>query len=182
MANIIKRHQNIYLNCCIFGPAMENHQKNAAGNQIIFDYLARLYRYPKDYAALAYLSQLNQAYCMKVGIEHFRRSMPRTMGALYWQINDCWPVFSWSSLEFGGRWKALHYAARRFFAPALVSAHVPGDEHAGKGNFAVVSYADAGRDLLVNEIGTYSGNVLIPAGLVLLAVSADGKWSFTVPT
>lgn len=119
----------------VFGPAMENHQKNAAGNQIIFDYVSRLYRYPKDYASLAYLSQLNQAYCMRVGIEHFRRSMPRTMGALYWQINDCWPVFSWSSLEFGGRWKALHYEARRFFAPALVSAHVPGDETAGKGNY-----------------------------------------------
>lgn len=119
----------------VFGPAMENHQKNAAGNQIIFDYVSRLYRYPKDYAALAYLSQLNQAYCMRIGIEHFRRSMPRTMGALYWQLNDCWPVFSWSSLEFGGRWKALHYEARRFFAPALVSAHVPGDEKAGKGNY-----------------------------------------------
>jgi beta-mannosidase len=119
----------------VFGPAMENHQKNAAGNQIIFDYVSRLYRYPKEYASLAYLSQLNQAYCMRVGIEHFRRSMPRTMGALYWQLNDCWPVFSWSSLEFGGRWKALHYEARRFFASALVSAHVPGDEKAGKGNY-----------------------------------------------
>jgi len=119
----------------VFGPAMENHQKNAAGNQIISDYVSRLYRYAKDYPSLSYLSQLNQAYCMRIGIEHFRRSMPRTMGALYWQLNDCWPVFSWSSLEFGGRWKALHYEARRFFAPALVSAHVPGDEKAGLGNY-----------------------------------------------
>jgi len=118
----------------VFSPAMENHQKNGAGNQIILDYISRLYRFPKDYAALSYLSQLNQAWCMKVGIEHFRRSMPRTMGALYWQINDCWPVASWSSLEFGGRWKALQYAARRFFAPALVSAHVPGEETVGIGN------------------------------------------------
>lgn len=119
----------------IFGPEMENHQKNAAGNLIILDYVSRLYRFPKDYASLAYLSQLNQAYCMKIGVEHFRRSMPRTMGALYWQLNDCWPVASWSSLEFGGAWKALHYEARRFFAPALVSVHVPGDEWAGKGNY-----------------------------------------------
>ncbi|HEX8234413.1 MAG TPA: glycoside hydrolase family 2 protein [Abditibacteriaceae bacterium] len=126
----------------VFGPAMENHQKNAAGNQIIFDYVSRLYRYPKDYNSLSYLSQLNQAYCMKVGIEHFRRSMPRTMGALYWQLNDCWPVFSWSSLEFGGRWKALHYEARRFFAPALVSAHVPGDEKAGVGNYLTSTIHD----------------------------------------
>jgi beta-mannosidase len=57
------------------------------------------------------------------------------MGALYWQLNDCWPVASWSSLEFTGRWKALHYLARRFFAPVLVCAHVPGDETAGIGNY-----------------------------------------------
>ena len=112
----------------VFAPAMENHQKNGAGNQIILDYISRLYRFPKDFESLSYLSQLNQLYCLKVGIEHFRRSMPRTMGALYWQLNDCWPVFSWSSVEFGGKWKALHYGARRFFGPALVSAHVPGDE------------------------------------------------------
>jgi beta-mannosidase len=112
----------------IFSPAMENHQKNGGGNAIILDYISRLYRFPKDYPSLAYLSQLNQAYCMKTGIEHFRRSMPRTMGALYWQLNDCWPVFSWSSLEFGGKWKALHYWAKRFFAPTLVTAHVPGEE------------------------------------------------------
>lgn len=115
----------------VFGTAMENHQKSRAGNAIILDYVSRLYRFPKDYAGLAYLSQLNQAYCMRVGIEHFRRSMPRTMGALYWQLNDCWPVFSWSGIEFGGRWKALHYEARRFNAPLLVSAHQPGDEWAG---------------------------------------------------
>ncbi len=118
----------------VFSPAMENHQKNGAGNQTILDYVSRLYRMPRDYETLSYLSQLNQLWCMKVGIEHFRRSMPRTMGALYWQLNDCWPVFSWSSVEFGGKWKALHYGARRFFAPALVSAHVPGDETVGVGN------------------------------------------------
>ena len=55
-------------------------------------------------------------------------------GRPHWQLNDCWPGFSWSSLEFGGRWKALHFAARRFFAPVLVSAHVPGEERAGMGN------------------------------------------------
>jgi beta-mannosidase len=143
----------------VFGPAMENHQKNAAGNQIIFDYVARLYRYPKDYAALAYLSQLNQAYCMKVGIEHFRRSMPRTMGALYWQINDCWPVFSWSSLEFGGRWKALHYAARRFFAPALVSAHVPGDEKAGKGNYITNTIHEVNIYTVYDGVAAQDGTV-----------------------
>jgi beta-mannosidase len=119
----------------IFGPAMENHQKNGGGNKIILDYIAESYRFPKDQASLVYLSQLNQALCMQVGVEHYRRNMPRSMGALYWQLNDCWPGASWSGLEFTGRWKALHHVARRFFAPALVSAHVPGEETRRIGNY-----------------------------------------------
>ncbi|HEY9155881.1 MAG TPA: glycoside hydrolase family 2 protein, partial [Opitutaceae bacterium] len=119
----------------VFDAEMENHQKNRGGNQVILDYVSRRYRFPKNQAALIYLSQLNQAYCMQVGVEHYRRLMPRCMGALYWQLNDCWPVASWSSIEFTGRWKALHYCARRFNAPSLVSAHVPGDETAGISNY-----------------------------------------------
>ncbi|HEX2854376.1 MAG TPA: glycoside hydrolase family 2 protein [Opitutaceae bacterium] len=119
----------------VFGPAMENHQKNRGGNQVILDYVSRRYRFPKSQADLIYLSQLNQAHCMQIGVEHYRRLMPHCMGALYWQLNDCWPVASWSSIEFTGRWRALQHVARRFFAPALVSAHVPGDEGAGIGNY-----------------------------------------------
>ena len=112
----------------IFSPAFETHQKNGGGNATILHYIGQLYRFPADYDSLAYLSQLNQAHCMRVGIEHFRRIMPRCMGALYWQINDCWPAASWSSLDHGGRWKSLHHEARRFFAPVLLSAHIPGTE------------------------------------------------------
>ncbi|MEO7414768.1 MAG: glycoside hydrolase family 2 protein [Opitutaceae bacterium] len=119
----------------VFGAAMENHQKNRGGNQVILDYVSRRYRFPKSQEALIYLSQLNQAYCMQTGVEHYRRQMPHCMGALYWQLNDCWPVASWSSIEFTGRWRALQHVARRFFAPALVSAHVPGDESSGIGNY-----------------------------------------------
>ena len=119
----------------VFGPTMTNHQKNRFGNQIILDYVSRQYRFPKDQDALIFLSQLNQAECMRVGVEHYRRSMPRCMGALYWQLNDCWPVASWSSLEFSGRWKALHHLARRFFAPAIASAHVPGEEETITNNY-----------------------------------------------
>ena len=119
----------------VFGPTMTNHQKNRFGNQIILDYVSRQYRFPKDQDALLFLSQLNQADCMQVGVEYYRRNMPRCMGALYWQLNDCWPVASWSSLEFSGRWKALHHVARRFFAPALVSAHVPGEEETTTNNY-----------------------------------------------
>ena len=119
----------------VFGPVMENHQKNRAGNQIILDYVSRRYRFPKSQDDLIYLSQLNQAYCMQTGVEHYRRQTPRCMGALYWQLNDCWPVASWSSIEFTGRWKALHFLARRFFAPALATAFVPGDETTTIGNY-----------------------------------------------
>ena len=131
----------------VFGPLMENHQKNRAGNQIILDYVSRRYRFPESQAALIYLSQLNQAHCMQVGVEHYRRNMPHCMGALYWQLNDCWPVASWSSIEFTGKWKALHHLARRFFAPALVSAHVPGDEETIIGNY---------RTTTVNEVHLYT--------------------------
>jgi beta-mannosidase len=131
----------------VFGATMENHQKNRAGNQIILDYVSRRYRFPRGQEELIYLSQLNQALCMQMGVEHWRRNMPRCMGALYWQLNDCWPVASWSSIEFTGRWKALHHAARRFFAPALVSAHVPGDEAPTIGNY---------RDTTVREVHIYT--------------------------
>jgi beta-mannosidase len=118
----------------VFSRVMENHQKNGGGNATMLHYMAQRYRYASGYANLAYLSQLNQAYCMKVGIEHFRHRMPQTMGAVYWQLNDCWPVASWSSLEFGGRWKALHHEARRFFAPSLVYLRTAGDVVIGRYN------------------------------------------------
>jgi beta-mannosidase len=118
----------------VFGPAMENHQKHPVGNALIFQYIAYRYRFPNDFAALVYLSQVNQAFCIATMVEHQRSGMPRTMGSLYWQLNDCWPVFSWSGIDFGGQWKALHYAARRFYAPALVSFKLIGEETTGRIN------------------------------------------------
>ncbi len=70
------------------------------------------------------MSQVLQAEGIKIGAEHFRRSRPETMGSIFWQLNDCWPVASWSSIDYYGRWKALQYYARRFYAPILVSPHV----------------------------------------------------------
>ena len=119
----------------MFGNVMEDHQKNKGGNQVILDYVSRRYRFPRNQESLIYLSQLNQVHCVQTGVAHYRRNMPRCMGALYWQLNDCWPVASWSSIEFTGRWRALHHAARRFFAPAYVSVHVPGDEIFGTNNY-----------------------------------------------
>jgi beta-mannosidase len=82
------------------------------------------YPEPKDFASFLYASQVLQAEGIKIGAEHFRRSRPETMGSIFWQLNDCWPVASWSSIDYYGRWKALQYYARRFYAPLLVSPHV----------------------------------------------------------
>jgi beta-mannosidase len=143
----------------IFGAAMENHQKNRAGNQIILDYVSRRYRFPKSQDDLIYLSQINQAHCMQVGVEHWRRHMPHCMGALYWQLNDCWPVASWSSIEFTGHWRALHHAARRFFAPLLVSAHVPGDETTITGNYRRSTVAEVHLHTVSDAPATVRGRL-----------------------
>ena len=108
----------------IFTPVMLAHQKNNEGNALIHDYLLRDYSEPKDFASFLYVSQVLQAEGIKIGAEHFRRSRPETMGSIFWQLNDCWPVASWSSIDYFGRWKALQYYARRFYAPILVSPHV----------------------------------------------------------
>jgi len=108
----------------IFTPVMFAHQKNNEGNEIIHNYLLKDYAEPKDFASFLYVSQVLQAEGIKIGAEHFRRSRPETMGSIFWQLNDCWPVASWSSIDYYGRWKALQYYARRFYAPILVSPHV----------------------------------------------------------
>ncbi|MDO4305487.1 MAG: glycoside hydrolase family 2 protein [Eubacteriales bacterium] len=105
----------------IFSYVMEKHQRNYGANGKIMNYMQQMYRYPTDFETVLYASQLLQADAIRYGVEHFRRNRGRCMGAVYWQINDCWPVISWSSIEFGGRWKALHYYAKRFFAPVMIS-------------------------------------------------------------
>ncbi len=105
----------------IFTPVMLDHQKNKEGNDIIHDYLLRDYPEPKDFPSFLYASQVLQAEGVKEGAEHMRRNRPRIMGSLFWQLNDCWPVASWSSIDYYGRWKALQYYARRFYSPILVS-------------------------------------------------------------
>lgn len=106
----------------IFSYVMEKHQRNAAANGKILGYLAQMYLYPTSFPRLIYASQLLQAEAIRYGVEHFRRNRGRCMGTVYWQLNDCWPVASWASIDYYGRFKALHYFAKRFFAPLLLSA------------------------------------------------------------
>ena len=106
----------------IFSYVMEKHQKNGSANGKILYYLSENFKYPRDFESLIYTSQLLQAEAIKFGVEHWRRNRGRCMGAIYWQLNDCWPVASWAGIDYFGRWKALHYFARRFFAPVMLSA------------------------------------------------------------
>jgi beta-mannosidase len=120
----------------IFTPVMLAHQKNTEGNSIIHDYMLKYYSEPRDFPSFLYASQVLQAEGIKVGAEHLRRIRPRAMGSIFWQLNDCWPVASWSSIDYFGRWKALQYYARRFYSPLLVSPHVE------DGNFNVYVISD----------------------------------------
>ncbi|MFK2903083.1 glycoside hydrolase family 2 protein [Dyella ginsengisoli] len=106
----------------IDSPVMRAHQKfdHGNGNQRLLLYVRRGYGEPKDFAAFAYLSQVMQADGIELAVDHLRSARPRSMGALYWQLNDVWPGASWSSIDVHGRWKALQFRARQFYAPVRV--------------------------------------------------------------
>jgi beta-mannosidase len=142
---------------------MQAHQKNKGGNERILTYMLREYREPKDFASFVYLSQVQQAEIIKIGAEHLRRQRPRTMGSIYWQLNDCWPVASWASIDYYGRWKALHYYARRFYDDVLISPFL----HDDKVEVYVVS------DKLQPLSGTIKMRLLDFSGNVLLEQTKD---------
>ena len=138
----------------VTSPVMEHHQRHRSGNAIIIDFLTREFRMPTRFDDFCYLSQVNQGRAMKTAIEHWRRIKPRCMGTLYWQLNDDWPVASWSSIDWCLRWKALHYMARRFNAPLLGSVT---DDDAGLRLWATSDVAEALRGTWRVEAWTFAG-------------------------
>ena len=100
---------------------MNAHQKASLGTGNLMKYVEDYYQTNDDFDSVVVLSQIMQAEAIRFAVETHRRNMPYCMGTLYWQFNDCWPVISWSSIDYGGNWKALHYAAKKFFNPLLVS-------------------------------------------------------------
>jgi beta-mannosidase len=102
-------------------PVLTWHQRSPKGNEKIRDMINTYFNPPKDWESSLWLSQILQGYGIKLGAEYWRQTMPKSMGCVFWQYNDCWPGISWSSVDYFGRWKALHYMARRFYAPILVS-------------------------------------------------------------
>ncbi len=100
--------------------ASKNHQKHPTGYETINEYMERDYLLPKNFEDYLYVSQLLQARGMKIAIEAHRKNKPYCMGTLYWQFNDCWPVTSWSSIDFYGNWKAVQYQVKRSFENVLL--------------------------------------------------------------
>ncbi|MDE1986812.1 MAG: glycoside hydrolase family 2 protein [Alphaproteobacteria bacterium] len=111
----------------IFSEVLKSHQRSSIGNGTIQKYMARDYKVPKDFRQFLYVGQVLQAEGIKTAMEAHRAHMPYCMGSLFWQINDCWPVASWSSIDYYGRWKAQQYFARKSFAPELVTSWIDGD-------------------------------------------------------
>ena len=142
----------------IHSVTMQSHQKNNGGNDRILTYMLREYREPENFESYVYLSQVQQAEIIKIGAEHLRRQRPRVMGSLYWQLNDCWPVASWASIDYYGRWKALQYYAKKFYADTIVSPF----EHDGKIDVYVVA------DSLTPQTGTIRTRLLDFSGKVCL--------------
>jgi beta-mannosidase len=141
-------------------PIMDWHQRSSGdGNKKISDMLERYFQPAKDFDSALWLSQILQGYGIKTGAEFWRQNMPKSMGCIYWQFNDCWPVTSWSSVDYYGRWKALHYLARHFYAPVLVS----GLENTT--NQSVAIYATS--DLLKSASGKLTWEVTDAQGTTL---------------
>ena len=162
----------------IQSPVMMAHQRHPRGNQLIKEYMLREYPEPKDFESFLYVSQVLQAEGIKVGAEHLRRIMPRNMGSLYWQLDDCWPVASWSSIDYYGRWKALQYYARHFYSPLLLSPHVEAENL----NFYVVSDLVNPAKAVINvELRDLDGAQLTTLRKDVVVTPLQSKSYFEVP-
>ena len=163
----------------INSPVMMAHQRHPRGNQLIREYMLREYPEPKDFESFLYVSQVLQAEGMKIGAEHLRRIMPHNMGSLYWQINDCWPVASWSSIDYTGRWKALQYYARRFYSEILVSPH---EENGNINVFVVSDRVQLAPAQLNLRLLDFKGNELWGQQQRIQIAPLTSKSYFTIPT
>lgn len=162
----------------IFSKVMESHQKNGSANGKILYYLSENFLYPRDFEDLLYVSQILQGIAIKFGVEHWRRHRGRCMGALYWQLNDNWPVASWSSIDYYGRWKALHYMAKNFYEDiagslmregSLVEAHIQNETLSDSKCNIEVSLKR--MDFTVIDKNIY--NVTVPALLAVKVMDKD---------
>lgn len=137
---------------------IEAHQKHARGTRLIEDFMEKYFCVPTDLEEYVFVSQLSQMYGICIAVDAHRREKPRNMGSLYWQLNDSWPVVSWSSIDYFGRWKALHYNLKRYFSPVLIGMDtIKGSKHA----FWIVNELPQtiNADLLI-DLRSFDGSVL----------------------
>ncbi len=141
----------------IFSEVMKAHQRSSIGNGTIANYMKRHYKDPKDFPSFLYVGQLLQARGIKTAIQAQRKARPYCMGSLYWQLDDCWPVASWSGIDYYGRWKALHYAVKKAFDDYLIVPELIND------SVMVSLISDKYKDTSVKFkliLFDFSGNVL----------------------
>ena len=149
---------------------MEYHQRSQIGNGTIIHYMLDWFRLPNSYEDMIWLSQILQGLAMKYAVEHWRRNMPRTMGTLYWQLNDMWPAPSWASVDWKGNWKALNYMAKAFYAQHLVSAVV--DAEAGTAKVYYTADTHSAKEAKVTwELTTVTGENVASESLSFTPVS-----------
>ncbi len=141
-------------------PIMENHQKNRAGNKKIMKYMKRRFSIPEKFEQQVILSQITHAEAIEYGIEHWRRNRNEfhCMGSLYWQLNDCWPVASWASIDYYGRWKALHYIAKRAYQPLFASVK---EERENVEFWVTNDYREIKKGILKWRILNSDGDILL---------------------
>ncbi len=168
----------------IFSRIMERHQRNRSANGKILSYLSRTLLCPSSFDDLLYASQVLQAEAIRYGVEHWRRHRGRCMGAIVWQLNDIWPGASWSSIDWYGRWKLLHYAEKRFFAPVLLSVEEHGevDQKPDINELAPAKVEKTCRMNLANEgTETVSGTVRWQLRAPDASVTESGSFDISVP-
>lgn len=156
---------------------MKVHQKHPRGNSLIQEYILRDYKAPADFESFIYLSQILQAEGMRMGMEAHRRSRPYNMGTLYWQFNDCWPVASWSSRDYYGNWKALHYHTKKAYEDLLVSSRQINDSiyiYIVNDNLKNIDL-----DLLIEHVD-YKGNILSSTAISKTAKSSTSIKAYQV--
>ncbi len=162
----------------IGSPVLQVHQKHPRGTELINIYMERNYKIPSGFEDYVYVSQLLQAEGITSAIEAHRRAMPRCMGTLYWQLNDCWPVTSWSSVDYYGNWKALHYFAKEAFAQTMVSPVLENDF------LKVYLISDEPRDfdaILKMKLMDFDGKILWKNDTPTLLKGNQSKMCFQIP-
>jgi len=159
---------------------MLSHQRHPRGNPLIKEYMDRYMQKPKDFPSFLHMSQALQAEAMKSAFEAHRRGKPHCMGTLYWQMNDCWPVASWAGMDYYGRWKAMHYEARRCFRDVAVS--LSGGAADGEASVYVVSDKPEAVELeLLVEWKDFRGQTLRQWSQVVLLEANGSRRALQLP-